>query len=334
MGTEAVLSVRDLNVRFRTEGRAVYAVNGVSFDVRSGEAIGIVGESGSGKSVTALAVMGILGSAAETTGSVTFEGKEILGRPDQELRAIRGRRIAMIFQDPMTSLNPVLTIGTQLREVIQAHLDLDRAAADARSVTLLADVGIPNPVERLGAYPHQFSGGMRQRAMIAMALACDPALIIADEPTTALDVTVQAQIIRLLLRLVSDRDAALLLITHDLGVVAGACSRVMVMYGGTVVEEGSTRQLFKEPGHPYTVGLLRSIPRLDSTRRSALQPIEGSPPHLSAPLVECPFHPRCDRVRDECRANLPALRLLDDAHRVACVDPVSHGGLSETLAAP
>ena len=333
MATEALLSVRDLRVRFLTEGRSVYAVNGISLDVHRGESVGIVGESGCGKSVTALAIMGILGTAAQTTGSITFDGREILGARDREMRALRGNRIAMIFQDPMTSLNPVLTIGVQLCEVIEAHLDLGGAAAHERAVDLLADVGIANPAERMGAYPHQLSGGMRQRAMIAMALSCDPDLIIADEPTTALDVTVQAQIVRLLRRLVSERDAALVLITHDLGVVAGACSRVLVMYGGTVVEEAATRDLFHEPRHPYTLGLLRSVPRLDSERRSALLPIDGSPPHLSAPLTECPFHPRCDRARIACRSALPTLTSVGEGHLAACVDPVPLGAARATGAA-
>jgi oligopeptide transport system ATP-binding protein len=225
----------------------------------------------------------------------------------------------------MTSLNPVLTIGRQLEEVLRAHLGLKGAAAEARSVELLASVGIPSPRERLGNYPHQFSGGMRQRAMIAMALACEPALVIADEPTTALDVTVQAQILRLLKRLVAERDTALVLITHDLGVVAGTCRRVLVMYGGTIVEEGSARDVFHEPRHPYTLGLLQSVPRLDSERRSDLRPIEGAPPHLASELEVCPFHPRCERVHPSCREALPSLTPVSDGHRVACVDPLPAG---------
>ena len=256
-----LLSIEDLRVRFWTSRGLVYAVNGISFEVRAGETLGLVGESGCGKSVTALATMGILPRAARIpSGSIKLEGRELLGLSERAWRRIRGDEIAMIFQDPMTSLNPVLTIGAQLRESIEEHLDLDRKAATRRAVELLDQVGIPSAADRLKNYPHQFSGGMRQRVMIAMALACEPKLLIADEPTTALDVTIQAQILDLLRELVADRGTALVLITHDLGVVAGTCERVQVMYAGTLVETGTADEVFASPRHPYTLGLLQSVP--------------------------------------------------------------------------
>ena len=273
MTREPLLSVDDLWVQFWTSRGTVHAVNGISFEIAPGETLGIVGESGSGKSVTALALLGILPRAGRvTSGHAHFGGQDLLALEEEQLRTIRGRDIAMIFQDPMSSLNPVLTIGRQIVEALETHLDLDGSQAQSRAAELLDQVGIPSARARLRDYPHQFSGGMRQRAMIAMALACEPKLLIADEPTTALDVTIQAQILDLLRELVAERDTALILITHDLGVVADMCRRVNVMYAGTIVESGSTRKLFATPRHPYTFGLLQSIPRLDAERKRSLQP--------------------------------------------------------------
>jgi oligopeptide transport system ATP-binding protein len=320
---EPLLAVEDLRVEFWTMRGTVYAVNGISFDIAPGETLGIVGESGCGKSVTALALLGILArSGRVTSGTVTFEGRDLLQLPDRELRKIRGRDIAMIFQDPMTTLNPVLTVGRQIREALEIHFDLDRKEANARAAELLDRVGIPGATERLKDYPHQFSGGMRQRAMIAMALACNPKLLIADEPTTALDVTIQAQILELLRDLVAEEDAALILITHDLGVVAGMCERVNVMYGGMFMETGSAAQLFARPRHPYTYGLLQSIPRLDATRKEPLRPIEGAPRDMLSPPSACPFQPRCRYAVAESSEQVPPLRELEPGHFVACFNPV------------
>ena len=319
----SLLSVEDLRVEFWTQRGTVFAVNGVSFEIAAGETLGIVGESGSGKSVTALAILGILPRAARVaSGHARFGGRDLLAMPDRELRRIRGAEIAMVFQDPMTSLNPVLTIGRQLREAIETHLGFDRKAAEARAVELLDQVGIPSARSRIGDYPHQFSGGMRQRAMIAMALACEPKLLIADEPTTALDVTIQAQILDLLRTLVAERDTALILITHDLGVVAGMCERVHVMYAGMVMEEGSAESVFATPRHPYTLGLLQSVPRLDTPRGRKLQPIEGAPRDMLRPLAACPFAPRCAYEVPDSRREVPRLYEVEPGHRVACFNPV------------
>jgi oligopeptide/dipeptide ABC transporter ATP-binding protein len=318
-----LLSVEDLRVEFWTQRGTVYAVNGVSFEIAAGETLGIVGESGSGKSVTALAVLGILArSGRVTSGRAVFEGRDLIGLSDRELRRIRGRDIAMIFQDPMTSLNPVLTIGRQIRESLETHLGLDRKQSEARVVELLEQVGIPKARDRAGDYPHQFSGGMRQRAMIAMALACEPKLLIADEPTTALDVTIQAQILDLLRSLVADRDTALVLITHDLGVVAGMCERVHVMYAGMVVEAGSAEAVFATPRHPYTFGLLQSVPRLDTPRGRPLRPIEGAPRDMLRPASACPFAPRCAYEVEKSRQEVPPLLEIAPGHKVACFNPV------------
>jgi oligopeptide transport system ATP-binding protein len=331
---EALLSVRDLEVRFKTERGIVHAVNGISFDIEAGETLGIVGESGCGKSVTSLALLGILPrNGRATKGEAIFEGRDLLKMSDDELRKVRGREVAMIFQDPMTSLNPVLTIGRQIREAIQTHFDLDRKEADERAADLLRQVGIPSPDVRLRDYPHQFSGGMRQRAMIAMALAGEPKLLIADEPTTALDVTIQAQILDVLRKLVADRDTALVLITHDLGVVAGMCERVNVMYAGMFMETGSAEQLFAQPRHPYTLGLLQSVPRLDAAKRQRLQSIEGQPPNmLRAPAV-CPFAPRCRFEVPQSREEVPPLRELEPGRQVACFNPVPDEEWQQTAAA-
>jgi oligopeptide/dipeptide ABC transporter ATP-binding protein len=320
---DPLLSVRDLRVQFWTRRGTVHAVNGISFDIAAGETLGIVGESGCGKSVTALAILGILARAGRIVGGTAlFEGRDVLRLSDRQMRDIRGREIAMIFQDPMTSLNPVLTVGRQLREPLEKHFGLDRRAATKRAVELLDHVGIPSATARVSDYPHQFSGGMRQRAMIAMALACEPKLLIADEPTTALDVTIQAQILELLRDLVREQNAALILITHDLGVVAGMCERVNVMYGGMFMETGSADQLFGAPRHPYTLGLLESIPRLDSSRREQLKPIPGSPRNMLSAPTACPFQPRCRFEVDLSRQEVPPLEEIERGHFVACFNPV------------
>jgi oligopeptide/dipeptide ABC transporter ATP-binding protein len=321
--SEPLLEVDDLRVQFWTARGTIHAVNGVTFHVAPGETLGIVGESGCGKSVTSLALLGILPRAGRVVGgSAMFEGRDLLQLSDAELRHVRGKEIAMIFQDPMTSLNPVLTIGHQIREALETHFGMDRDAADARAAELLDHVGIPGAKSRLRDYPHQFSGGMRQRAMIAMALACEPKLLIADEPTTALDVTIQAQILELLRQLVAERRTALILITHDLGVVAGMCERVNVMYAGMMVETGAAEDLFSRPRHPYTLGLLQSIPRLDAKRREKLHPIEGVPRDMLSAPSACPFAPRCRYVIDGCYAEVPALRPMEPAHDARCVNPV------------
>ena len=321
--SEPLLVVDDLHVRFGTMRGPVYAVNGVSFSIAPGETLGLVGESGCGKSVTSLALLGILARNGKVTnGRALFEGRDLIGLSDKQLRRIRGREIAMIFQDPMTSLNPVLTIGRQIRESLQTHLGLDKRASTSRTADLLDQVGIPSAEARLKDYPHQFSGGMRQRAMIAMALACEPKLLIADEPTTALDVTIQAQILDLLRSLVAERDTALILITHDLGVVAGMCERVHVMYGGMVMEAGSADQVFATPRHPYTLGLLQSVPRLDTPRDRELRPIQGAPRDQLQPPSACPFAPRCAYEVEKSRQEVPQLVEVAPGHRVACFNPV------------
>jgi oligopeptide/dipeptide ABC transporter ATP-binding protein len=323
MTREPLLVVDDLHVQFGTSRGLVYAVNGISFDIAAGETLGIVGESGCGKSVTSLALLGILARNGRVSrGTAMFGGRDLLQLNDAQLRRIRGREIAMIFQDPMTSLNPVLTVGRQIREALETHFGMEREAADRRSTELLDQVGIPSAKVRLKDYPHQFSGGMRQRAMIAMALACEPKLLIADEPTTALDVTIQAQILELLRELVAERDTALIMITHDLGVVAGMCERVNVMYAGMFVETGSADRLFAQPRHPYTLGLLQSVPRLDAGRRQALQPIPGSPRNMLSPPAECPFAPRCRFEVEESRQEVPPLDPVGSGHHVRCFNPV------------
>jgi oligopeptide/dipeptide ABC transporter ATP-binding protein len=320
---QPLLAVEDLRVEFSTLRGTVYAVNGVSFDIAPGETLGLVGESGCGKSVTSLALLGILArNGRVSSGGALFGGRDLLTLKDSALRRIRGREIAMIFQDPMTSLNPVLTVGRQIREVLQTHFGLEKDEAMRRAARLLERVGIPSPDLRLKDYPHQFSGGMRQRAMIAMALACEPKLLIADEPTTALDVTIQAQILDLLRELVAEQNAALILITHDLGVVAGMCQRVNVMYGGLIMESASADQLFSRPRHPYTLGLLQSVPRLDAARKAKLQPIEGQPRNMLTPPAACPFQPRCRYEVEQSRLEVPQLREVEPGHFVACFNPV------------
>ena len=306
MARTALLSVEDLNVRFWTRRGTVHAVNGISFDIAPGETLGIVGESGCGKSVTSLAILGLLARNGRVeSGSATFEGTDLIRQNDRALRRIRGREISMIFQDPMTSLNPVLTIGRQIRESLETHFDMNRKAAEKRAAELLDRVGIPSADQRLRDYPHQFSGGIRQRAMIAMALACEPKLMIADEPTTALDVTIQAQILDLLRELVAEENAALILITHDLGVVADVADEIVVMYAGRVVERAPTRQLFYDPQHPYTWGLLGSIPRLDRPKQERLHSIKGTPPSLINAPAGCKFRPRCPHAFAKCTEEPP-----------------------------
>lgn len=322
--THALLSVRDLRVTFQRSGEKPFvAVDGVSFDVRPGETVGLVGESGCGKSVTSLAIMGLLprrGVAVE--GEVNFQGTNLLTQPAEKMRDRRGRDLGMIFQDPLSSLNPVISIGIQVTEVLERHRGLSRKAAMPIARDMLDKVGIPDPDRRLKDYPHQLSGGMRQRALIAMALACQPRLLIADEPTTALDVTIQAQILALLKELVQDTGTALVMITHDLGVVAGLCDRVNVLYGGKIVERGDRHPLFATPRHPYTAGLLASIPRLDAPRGERLTPIPGSVSDNLPWDHACAFAPRCPNALEVCREVRPEL-LDDDGDRaLRCHNPV------------
>ncbi|HST65544.1 MAG TPA: ABC transporter ATP-binding protein [Mycobacteriales bacterium] len=319
----ALLEVDDLTVTFSRRGRRdVNAVDGVSFAVDAGETLGLVGESGSGKSVTSLAIMGLLPRrGAKVGGHVRFEGRQLLTLRQDDLRDLRGKDIAMVFQDPLSSLNPVVPIGTQVTEVLTRHRGLHGAAARKEAVALLDLVGIPDPDRRLREYPHQLSGGMRQRALIAMAVACRPKLLIADEPTTALDVTIQAQILELLKGLVREQGTAMVLITHDLGVVAGLCDRVNVMYSGRIVERADRRTLFVSPRHPYTAGLLGSIPRLDSVEGSPLQPIPGSPTDTLPWTSACAFAPRCPRKLEVCTTVTPELE-PDGPRWLRCHNPV------------
>jgi len=307
---EPLLHVHNLRTYFNTEEGVVRAVDGVSFDVAPGERRGVVGESGSGKSVTAMSIMRLIEPPAGeiVTGEIEFNGTDLLNLADDEMQRIRGGQIAMIFQDPMTSLNPVYTIGDQLVETIMLHQPVSKAQAKEIAAQQLADVQIPNPTARLDDHPHQFSGGMRQRVMIAMGLSCDPQLLIADEPTTALDVTTQAQIMDLMLKLADERGTAVLLITHDLGVVAGFCDTVQVMYAGSIVERGSADELYYDPQHPYTWGLLASMTRLDEGHRDRLHSVRGAPPSLIELPKGCRFSPRCDFAIDLCQHVLPVLR--------------------------
>jgi peptide/nickel transport system ATP-binding protein len=315
----ALLEVRDLTVSFDTEDGVVQAVDGVSYSVERGRALGIVGESGSGKSVSSLTVMGLTRFAgnARISGQILFEGRDLLTAGDDELRRLRGDEIAMIFQDPLSSLHPFYRVGDQLVEAVRAHSEVSRAQALDRAVEMLGLVGIPEPRRRVDAYPHEFSGGMRQRVMIAMGLINDPKLLIADEPTTALDVTVQAQILELLERLQRELDTAIVLITHDLGVVAEVTDEIAVMYAGKIVEQGPKETIFAEPRHPYTWGLLQSIPRLTHKRDEPLVPIPGRPPSLIQRPPGCAFHPRCPHAFDRCRRERPEL-MAAGGTRAAC----------------
>ena len=314
----ALLEIRDLHVSFETRDGIVHAVDGVSLSVDRGRTLGVVGESGSGKSVTALTVMGLTRLPnATVTGQVLLDGVDLLALPADELRRMRGERVAMIFQDPLSSLHPLYRIGWQIVEAIQAHERVSEKAATARALEALTEVGIPSPRDRLSSYPHELSGGMRQRAMIAMALACDPAIIIGDEPTTALDVMVQAQILQLLEELRHKLGLSLILITHDLSVIAETCDRVMVMYAGRVAEEGPTRTIFARPRHPYTQMLLGAFPNIHADRRT-LGTIPGSPPDLRDPPAGCRFHPRCPLAMEICRVEQPPEITFDDGVRVAC----------------
>lgn len=315
-----LLDIVGLSVDFTTQEGIVHAVHDVSFSMAPGELVGLVGESGCGKSVTASAILGLtrMLNNARVSGKIVFEGRDLLALPEKEVRSVRGRDIAMIFQDPVTSLNPVLSIERLMTEGLELHLGMSRREAAARSVELLQLVGIPKADQRIHDYPHQFSGGMRQRVMIAIALSCDPKLLLADEPTTALDVTIQAQILRLMKRLSEEVGAAIITITHDLGVVAGMCRRILVMYAGRLVEVGPAKQLFAHPHHPYTVGLLRSVPRLDEPRKERLQSIEGLPPDLSHLPPGCSFAPRCWLAGEECWAATPELLETTDGRLSAC----------------
>ena len=323
--------MRGLETRFKTPEGSVHAVNGVSFALRGGETIGLVGESGSGKSVTMLSLLRLLPSppAEIVAGSALFRGEDLLAMSDRRIREARGSQISIVFQDPMTSFNALLTIGRQIMEPLQLHLGLTANQARHRAAELLDLVGIPGARQRLRDYPHQFSGGMRQRAMIAMALACRPQVLIADEPTTSLDVTIQAQIVQLVKKLREELDMAVIWITHDLGVMAGLAHRVIVMYGGCLVEEAPVKELYANPRHPYTVGLLGSLPRVDVERRRSLVSIDGLPPVLFSRPTSCPFAPRCRFVIERCRRENPPLEEVAPGHRAACwVKPVAEKAAS------
>jgi peptide/nickel transport system ATP-binding protein len=324
MAGEPLLRVEDLRVHFDTPDGVVRAVDGITYELQRGRVLGIVGESGAGKSVSSLAIMGLLGAErARISGRVLFGGRDLLALGEEQMRAIRGNEIAMIFQDPLSALHPYHRVGAQLGEAIRAHRDVSRGTARARTLELLETVGIPDAARRIDSYPHELSGGMRQRAMIAMALANEPALLVADEPTTALDVTVQAQILDLVARLKDELGMAVVIITHDLGIVAESADEIAVMYAGRIVERGPVERIFAAPEHPYTWGLLRSIPRLDTPRDEELVPIPGSPPSLASLPRGCAFAPRCPYVRRRHRELQPPLEPLPDApgHAVACLLP-------------
>ncbi|NNU81106.1 ABC transporter ATP-binding protein [Halovulum dunhuangense] len=326
-GSEPILDVTDLKTVFRTRDGEVHAVNRVSFSVRPGELLGVVGESGSGKSVTMMSLLGLLPSppAEIREGRILFQGRDLRSLSAGQMRALRGREIGFVFQDPMTSLNPVFTVGYQLMEPLRLHMGLAKPAARRRAAELLALVGIPDATRRLDDYPHQFSGGMRQRVMIAIALACEPKVLIADEPTTALDVTIQAQILELVRELRQKMGMAIVWITHDLGVIAGIADRVLVMYGGQIVEHAGVADLFADPRHPYTRALLETIPRVDGVRDTRLRTIAGQPPSLGAQPSACPFARRCPHVFDRCLSANPARRPVASGHDVACFWDATRG---------
>jgi oligopeptide transport system ATP-binding protein len=317
---ETLLEVKDLRTYFYTNEGVVKAVDGLSYHVNKGECVGIVGESACGKSVSAMSLLRLIPypPGVIVGGEILFRGEDLLAASEERMREIRGNQIAMVFQEPTTSLNPVLTVGRQISESLELHRGLDREAARAESVRLLHLVGIPDPEKRVKDHPHQFSGGMQQRIMIAMALSCDPALLIADEPTTSLDVTVQAQLLEIIAKLRSEFGAAVIIITHNLGVVARYVDRVNVMYAGSLVETGPTDAIYAEPKHPYTIGLLASVPRLDSPRKESLRIIKGLPPNMAHLPKGCPFAPRCDYVMERCRQEKPPLEPVGEDHYRAC----------------
>ncbi len=319
MDTEVLLDIKDLEVSFYTKGGEVQAIRKISYQLRKGEVLGIVGESGSGKSVSSHCILRLLpGNGKIKSGQILFEGKDIVSMTGKEIADLRGNRISMIFQDPMTSLDPLFTIGFQIEETLKKHTNLDKKQRKERIIELLQMVGINNPQKRIHQYPHEFSGGMRQRAMIAMALSCDPDILIADEPTTALDVTTQAQIIDLLKELKDKLGMAIIFITHDLGVVSDICDRILVMYAGKMVEIGEKQQIFYEHRHPYTEGLLHSIPKMDADRLAELVPIEGNPPNMLHIKEECPFAPRCKYCMHVCVKQEPPAMRLTAGHEAAC----------------
>jgi oligopeptide transport system ATP-binding protein len=323
-----ILEIQDLQVQFHTPEGTVHAVNGVSYDIYEGEVVAIVGESGSGKTVSMMSILGLIpippGEVA--SGSATYLGRDLLTMEEKELEDVRGKEIAMIFQDPMTSLNPVLTLELQLTEALKKHHGMTDEQAKDRAVEMMELVGIPDPAQRLKNYPHQFSGGMRQRVMIAMMVACNPTLLIADEPTTALDVTIQAQIVELAIRMRDQVGMAMFWITHDLGVVAGMADRVIVMYAGTVVEEADVDSLYEDPLHPYTHALLGALPRVDQRRDRRLISIPGAPPNMLLEIAGCPFAPRCEHVLERCWSERPQLETLALRHKAACWYDVKTGG--------
>jgi oligopeptide/dipeptide ABC transporter ATP-binding protein len=322
--TGNLLEVRDLQVSFKLERNTVYAVQGVNLSVRAGQRLGVVGESGSGKSITALSVMQMVPVPGEITGGdITFDGQDLRHVSAGRMRRIRGGQISMIPQNPLTSLNPVITVESHFKEVLTLHLGLKGDAIKERTIELLRSVGIPDPATRMREYPHRLSGGQRQRVMIALGMACQPKLLIADEPTTALDVTIQAQILELFDELVETANLGAILITHNLGIVAGHCDRVVVMYAGRVMEAASVDDLFAHPSHPYTLGLLRCVPRLTVNRTRTFQAIPGQPPRVTRQSAGCPFAPRCERATDQCRNETPPLAELEPGHATACWHPVS-----------
>ncbi len=324
---DRILEVNDLRTRFHIAEGTVHAVNGVSFYLEHGKTLGVVGESGCGKSVTMLSLLRLLAMppAEITSGQVLYLGRDLLRISEHEMETLRGKEIAMVFQDPMTSLNPVLTVGRQITETLRAHMGMEKQMARERAIELLDQVGIPDSARRLDDYPHQFSGGQRQRAMIAMALACVPSILIADEPTTALDVTIQAQIVELVQRLRANLDMAVIWITHDLGVVAEMAERVLVMYAGFIVEEALVDDLYEDPRHPYTMALMAALPRIDHRRDKRLRSIPGAPPNLLVEPKGCPFAARCELAFDRCRAEMPPLVQINPNHQAACWVDVTTG---------
>jgi oligopeptide/dipeptide ABC transporter ATP-binding protein len=320
--TAPLLQVRDLHVSFKMEYNTIYAVQGLNLDIAAGERVGMVGESGSGKSISALSIMQMVPSPGQITkGQITFAGQELVGLSRKRMRRVRGGQIGMIPQNPLTSLNPVLTVEDHFQEVLSLHLGLNKEQGRARTIDLLRSVGIPDPETRIGEYPHRLSGGQRQRVMIALAMACEPQILIADEPTTALDVTIQAQILELFDDLVTRSNLGAVLITHNLGIVAGHCDRVVVMYAGRVMEAASVFDLFDRPAHPYTHGLLRCVPRLKAERSRTFHSIPGLPPRVTELVAGCPFAPRCERASDRCRSETPPTEEIGPGHAIACWHP-------------